>query len=201
VRSAVTKPTDSSADIRPALGDILSDLLSSTFDLMDWAEDEIEKSQGKHPEHADALYHSFRLLTPSAILQKARPTEFVYRSHCRELLERVVKEEDTRPATDAEIVCMCAEASQMTPLNTAATGLYMRMWSRAFPGMRNTFREIDDAGHYEAIAGSGIDACEEETRRKLTVKDRMLTGEDCPGRHHGRPAPGCPYYAGHAQAA
>lgn len=200
-RSAMPELTCSGASVRPVLGDSLSDLLSSTFDLMDWAEDEIEKSQRRHPEHADALYHSFRLLAPSAILQKARPAEFVYRSHCRELLERVAKGEDTRPATNAEIVCMCAEASQITPLNTAATGLYMRMWNRAFPGMRNAFREIDDSGHYEAIAGSGIDACEEETRRKLTVKDRTLAGEDCPGRHHGKPAPGCLYYTGDAQAA
>lgn len=197
----MTELTVNDPSVRSVLGDGLSHLLVSTFDLMDWAEDEIEKAQERHPECADALYHSFRLLTPSTILQKVRPAEFAYRSHCRELLERVAKSEDTRPATDAEVVCLYAEASQITPLNTAATGLYMRTWNRAFPGTRNAFREIDDAGHYEAIAGSSTDVCEEETRRKLTVKDRALNGEECSGRHHGKPAPDCPYYAGDAKAA
>jgi hypothetical protein len=193
--------TINDADVRSVLGDNVSDILSSVFDLMDWAEDEIEKAQKRHPECADALYHSFKLLTPSAILQQARPAEFVYRSHYRELLERVAKGEDTRPATDAEIVCMCCQASLITPLNTAATGLYMRVWERAFLGQRNAFKEIDDAGHYEAIAGSSIDAVEDETRRKLTIKDRTLKGEECGGRHHGEPANDCRYYHPAAQAA
>ena len=188
-------------EVRHVLGDGLSDLLAGTFDLMDWAEDEIEQAQNRHPECADSLYHAFRLLTPSAILQKTSPGEFVYRSHCRELLERVADGQDTRPATDAEIACMCSEASLVTPLNTAATGLYMRIWARAFPGTRNAFTEIDDAGHYEAIAGSSIDRIEAETRRKLTITDRRLTGEDCAGRHHGVPAPDCRYYRPGAQAA
>lgn len=172
-----------------------TDFLASLFDRMDWAEDEISKAQDRHPECADALYHAFRLLTPSPILQQASPAEFVYRSHCRELLERVASGQDTRPATDAEIACMCCEASLVAPLTTAAVGLYMRMWNRAFPGNGNPFREkVDNAGHYEAIAGSRIDDMEAETRRKLTDRGRTLKDEECPGRHHGEPAPGCRYH-------
>src|SRR5437016_3464821 len=91
------------------LGSILAettDFLAGLFDRMDWAEDEISKAQQRHPECADVLYHAFRLLTPSPIPQQASPAEFVYRSHCRELLERVASGQDTRPATDAEIACL-----------------------------------------------------------------------------------------------
>jgi hypothetical protein len=185
---------------RSLLGDPLSDTLSDAFDQTDWAEDEIEQARKLHPECADALYHAFKLLAPTAILQQARPAEFVYRSHYRELLERVASGQDTRPATDAEIACACCETSLAVPLNTAATGLYIRIWQRAFPGHRSTFKDLDDAGHYEAIAGSAIDDLETETRRKLTVRDRTLDGEKCTGLHHGEPAPGCRFYS-HAEAA
>lgn len=197
----MTGLTASDPRVRSVLGNTLSDLLAGTFDLTDWAENEIEKAQKRHPESWDVLYHSFRLLTPSAIIQKVKPAEFVYRAHCRELLEQVARGKDTRPATDAEIACMCSEASLATPLRTSAVGLYMRVWNRAFPGQRSPWKEIDDAGHYEAIAGSEIDAAEAETRRKLTIKDRTLKDEDCPGRHHGEPAPRCRYYHPGAQAA
>jgi hypothetical protein len=171
-----------------------TDFLSGLFDWMDWAEDEIEKAQERYPECADVLYHAFRLLAPSPILLLASPAGFVYRSHCRELLVRVASGQDTRPATDAEIVCACCEASLVTPLNIAAAGLYIRMWTRAFPGHRNPFGKVDGAGHYEAIAGSRIDDFEAEMRRKLTDRRRTLKDEDCFGRHHGEPAPCCRYH-------
>jgi hypothetical protein len=183
------------SEARSLLGDPLSGTLSGAFDQMDWAEDEIDKARKLRPECADALHHAFRLLAPTAILQQASPAEFVYRSHYRELLERVASGQDTRPATDAEIACACAETSLIVPLNTAATGLYMRVWQRAFSGHRNPFTDLDDAGHYEAIAGSAIDDFETDTRRKLTAGDRTLKGAECAGRHHGDPAPGCRYYS------
>lgn len=145
------------SEARSILGDHLSDTLSGAFAQMDWAEDEIEKAQKLHPECSDALYHAFRLLSPSDILQQASAAEFVYRSHYRELLGRVACGQDTRPGTDAEMACACAETSLIVPLNTAAAGLYIRVWQRAFPGHRNPFKDLDDAGHYEAIAGSAID--------------------------------------------
>jgi hypothetical protein len=160
---------------------------------MEWAEDEIAQAQQRHPDSADTLHHAFALLTASPVLQREHLAEFVYRSHYRELLERVAASQDTRPATAAEIACACSHASMTAPLNTAATGLYMRMWNRAFPGQRNPFKTLDDAGHYEAIGGTRIDDFEAEARRKLTIKDRTLKEPDCNGLHHGQPAPDCRY--------
>ncbi len=55
------------------------------------------------------MYHGFKLLTPSHELMG---TEFVYRSHCRQILDRLAAGQDTRPGTDAEIACACADASR-----------------------------------------------------------------------------------------
>lgn len=75
---------------------------------------------------------------------------------------------------------MCMEASLVTALNTAAAGLYLRVRGRAFTGHRSPVEQIDDAGHYQAIAGSSIDAIQDQTRRKLTIRNRRLTDVESP---------------------
>jgi hypothetical protein len=174
--------------------------LAGPFNRIDWAEDEIAQAQQRHPASTDKLHHAFALLTVSPVLQREHLAEFVFRSHYREILERVAGGQDTRPATAAEIACACSHASMIAPLNTAATGLYMRMWNRAFPGQPNPFKTVDDAGHYEAIAGTRIDDFEAEAHRKLAMKDRILTEPGCNGLHHGQPAPDCRYFTGSSPA-
>lgn len=155
--------------------------LASASGQLDWAEDEIRFAQSRHARHADTLYHSFALLQPTSARMT---TEFVYRSHCRELLDRVAAGHDTRPGTAAEVCCVCADISQVTPMNTAATGLYFRMWARAFPGQR----KLSDAlPHYEAIAGRKIDSLETLARHKLAIPSRRLGTIECSGRHDTEP--------------
>src|SRR5215470_1857302 len=62
---------------------------------MEWAEDEIGQAMQRHPSECDVLYHSFSLLRPT---HKLMATEFVYRSHCQEILERLITDADTRRA-------------------------------------------------------------------------------------------------------
>src|SRR5260370_14792490 len=85
----------------------------------DVAEDEIAQAAAGHPQAADALFHSFRLLLP-AFEAKAWHTEFVLRAHCRELLERVASGQDTRPGTNAECLLAVAQVAMEVPLNGAA---------------------------------------------------------------------------------
>jgi len=154
------------------------------------AEDEIEQAAGRHPEAADDLYHAFALLLP-AIEARAWDTEFVYRAHCRELLERVAAGEDTKPGTTVECLLAMSEVSKKIPLNGTAAGLYFRLWTRAFPD-----HELTDRGeHYEALYKDSIDKVEQEMRRKLTLRGRVVQrGFTCDGTHHGQPA-GCKYRA------
>ncbi|MBF6100461.1 hypothetical protein IU510_20595 [Nocardia cyriacigeorgica] len=157
----------------------LARTMDATFDQFNWAEDEIGRAQRRHRQHRDVLHHCFGLLKPTHGLMSR---EFVYRSHCRELLDRVAGGSDTTVATAAEVALSLVHASLATPLNTVAFGLYVRMWKIA------GFPALDALGsvevHYEAIAASEIDDLENWTRTKLAVRDRTLTGIVCHGRHH-----------------
>lgn len=173
--------TDDAQSVTSAVAQCLSSL-EPLFEQIDWAEDEIARAQRRHPRHRNTLHHSFGLLTPT---HERMRQEFVYRSHCRELLDRVAAGLSAVPATSAEVAIACMVASQRAPLNTAAFGLYARMWDRAgFPALP----AVTDSGqHYEAIAKSRIDELEAQSRTRLAVTDRVLGAIQCPGRHHGQP--------------
>src|SRR5438128_1794014 len=97
---------------------------------MGWAEEEIAAAQVRHPDHQDLLYHSFTLLRPTS---PRMTTEFVYRAHCRELLDRLAAGGNAREATDAEVAVACAQSSLVVLPSPAGISVYMRAWTRAFP--------------------------------------------------------------------
>lgn len=179
------------------LTSVLGDI-GLVFGQMDWAEEEIEAVQRQRPNDADVLYHAFALLLPT---HKNMSTEFVYRSHCRELLKRAGGGQDTRPATWAEIACACAEASMLAPLTDAGFGTYARAWNAAhfpmpFPDMNDTLK------HVEGLHGAEIDDMLAQLQRRLAAKGRTLKGTVCRGKHYGEPAQECRYYEqGTAKAA
>ncbi|SDD55672.1 hypothetical protein [Actinokineospora iranica] len=152
------------------------------FECMEWGEDEIVAARARFPQAADLLFHSFTLLRPGDNLTRSS-TEFVYRSHCRELLDRVASGEDTRTATAAEICCVVGQVSKEIKLTSAAFGLYTRMWIKAgFPYLQE-FTEV--SGHYEAVLRTTIDDYESDARSKLADPERVLGTIECSGRHHG----------------
>ncbi|MCM3884621.1 hypothetical protein [Frankia sp. R82] len=167
-------------DIPPELAQLIPrGRVTDALVQAEWAEEEIEAAGKRCPDRQDLLFHGFTLLVPVLPLMA---TEFVYRSHCREILERVVRGEDTRPGTAAEVCCLCAEISQTVPLTSPAAGLYFRMWAIAFPD-----RPIADDRrvHHEALDGSRIDDFEKLARARIGVADRRLGSIDCTGKHHG----------------
>jgi hypothetical protein len=111
----------------------------------------------------------------------------VYRAHCRELLDRVARGEDTRQATAAECCAALMETSLAAPLSTSAAGLYPRLWAYA---------ELPDLGfdkgtraHYEALKGHQIDDHEQWLRTTLRRDQRKLPTEIphvrmCPHSQH-----------------
>lgn len=184
------------SDLIELIGNDLTGVIESTYSQMGWAEEEIDREQQLRPNDADVLCHSFGLLVPTHELMS---TEFVYRSHVRELLIRSVRGEDTRLATWAELVCAMHDVSLAVPLHGAAYGLYARAWNRAFP--EKPFPDQSDViEHTEALYGSQIDDLEREVRSNLTDKLRALYPE-CSGTHHGEPATGCRYYRPTEEAA
>ncbi|MEU4418468.1 hypothetical protein [Nocardia salmonicida] len=170
--------------LREIAGPEFTKTLTTTLTQQDWAEDEIRRAQQRHPDVADVLHHSFSLLTAT---HERMTTEFIYRAHARELIERVATGVSTKPGTSVEVVLLLMRASLVTPLNTTAFGLYLRMWRRAgLPDLGGPIEDLD--GHYEAINASGIDDFEAIARRKLAKPSRVLTLVACEGRHLGEPA-------------
>jgi hypothetical protein len=115
--SEASPPTDLDGQL-PDGRDVMADLqalvgeMQSVFSLIEHAEDEISQAMQRHPGHADRIWHSFSLLTPTL---DRLATEVVYRAHCRELLDRVARGEDTRPATAAECCVALMETSLAAP--------------------------------------------------------------------------------------
>lgn len=135
--------------------------LDALSEPMTWAEQEIDAAAARHPCVADRIRSSFGLLRPTHPLLR---NEMVYRSHCRELLDRVSTAEDTRPGTAAECCVALSEVSLRAPLRSSAAGLYARMWRlAALPPAPMT----DGLEHYEAIHGAVIDDHEASLRRHL----------------------------------
>lgn len=152
--------------------------------LAEWADDEIGHAVKDHPEAENDLFHSFKLMRPT-LTADAWKTEFVFRSHCRELLDRIARGEDTRPGTAAECCLAMSRVSMEVPLHGAAAGFYLRMWKLAFPG-----HVVDDeiTVHHEALYSGQMDDHERIIRRKLRQPKRHLGALDitCDGMHWGQ---------------
>ncbi|MBF6290190.1 hypothetical protein [Nocardia cyriacigeorgica] len=165
--------------LRELTGSEFTKSLLATFRQLEWAEDEIRRAQQAHPDVADVLHHSFSLLSAT---EERMATEFVYRAHARELLERVATGVSTKPGTSVEVVLSLMRASLVTPLNTTAFGLYARIWRQAgLPAVAGL------GEHYEALNASRIDEFEAIARRKLAQPSRVLKLVTCEGRHLGEP--------------
>ncbi|UGT58839.1 hypothetical protein [Nocardia asteroides] len=164
----------------------VTEMLGPIFEQMSWCEEEIAAAQARHPERADEIWHSFRLLQPTNDLMAREP---VYRAHCREILDRVATGGDTRSATAIEVLMVMRETSLIAPLTTAATGLYFRMWKAAgLPDIDPEGHAAADLTHYEAIAGAQIDEHETEVRRRIRREDRIAEKNiTCCGMHNGEP--------------
>jgi hypothetical protein len=170
------------ADVHATYGPLLG--------LLEVAEDEIAAGQQRHPDKADLIWHmGLAMLAPrDELLTKA---EFVYRGHCRELVERVAAGQDTRPGTRPECIIACSRSSELAPLTTAGTGAYMRLWAEAFPD--HQVMADDQREHYEALRGDTIDHHIAELRRKLADPGRVYPDPvTCSGRHNTAET-GCTY--------
>ena len=175
--------TDTDSGVAALVASVMGELEDASA-VIDWAEDEIARAISRHPDHADALYHSFGLIPPRDI-GPGMGSEFVYRSHAAELLDRVAAGADTRPATAAELCLVCCEASLRTPLHGPTAGVYFRMWLRAFPDKPITPGQAGEQVHYEKLYGTQIDDLERTLRQKAADPNRQLRDIDCPGKHHG----------------
>lgn len=172
--------------IKQMLGPV-ADSIEACLAQTSWGEEEIEAAARRHPDQADLIWHAFMVIMPT---HERMSTEFVYRSHCRELLDRVARGEDTRPGTAAEVVLALSDVCKVTPITTTANGLAARMWQRA--GFAEQVGDPWDLSreHYQALRAADIDEAETFARSKTSVADRRIARDlECAGLHHGQPVP------------
>jgi hypothetical protein len=153
-----------------------------------WADAEIDAAVERHPEAWDVLWHARPYLHPAPGF--AFPaTEFVWRGHFRELLDRAAAGEDLRPATNAEICMLGREASALAPLTTAAAGLYFRAWLAAFPDRPVWDGHAEEVEHGRKMNDWEITELERQAREAVARRNparRLPRDLTCDGRHDGR---------------
>lgn len=145
----------------------LGEVLTSVFEQMGWANDEIEQAQIRHHETGQGiLWYGFRFLRRSLV---DLDEEIIFRAHAREILERVQAGADVRPGTDAEMITVLRGASLKAPFTSSAACLYFRIAARSFPVVFAAIKDDIDLPAYEVLHGAVADDHESELRRKLTT--------------------------------
>lgn len=158
------------------LAEMLADLgyAKRVCDTLEWAQSEIEKAQARHGEQGmGPLWNSFTLLQHTHEMLLREP---LFRAHCREILERVARNEDTRPGTDAEMIVPLHKISLVTPMNSAAACLYFRLLARSVPELARAASAEIDLPAYEKIHGRAADEYEAELRDRLRNDSRTKRG-------------------------
>lgn len=136
--------------------------IRNTFELIEVAEAEIDRAKEQHPAQAEALHRAFSLLRPHLV--GSYQNHELYRHHCRELLARVVKGQDTRPGTQAEGLVALNEVSLQTPIIHDAAAAYAQLFQAIFPHRTDIVAALPAQERYPGRVAEIIG----ELSRKLT---------------------------------
>lgn len=130
-----------------------------TFDCMEVAERELARARLTKKQGQNA----FRLVTPTnPLINKSIE---LYRAHAAELIQRVKKGHDTRPATDAELLAVFLDTSLKAPLHRNACAAVDILFARVFPKGQIEF------GTPETWPGGAREEIE-KARRKFRQEER-----------------------------
>jgi len=133
------------------------------------AEGEIRAAQQRHPEAANRINRAFMLCAKGSVALRAPERAFLL--HVRELLDRVAAREDTRPATDGELIAVFSMASQVCPLQLDAASAYVKL------GRKHGLLEDDGVVLPESYPGA-IDDTIARLRAQWAVPDRVLEDDE-----------------------
>jgi len=147
--------------VKGLIGPRFSNALDRLFRAMEIAEEEIAKAQERWPGKKEELWSAFRYLGTGTCSIPGGYADRVYRAHCREILERIVRGEDLRPGTDAECMVALCEMSQVTPLHFPAVCLYRKLFER-----RLGYDPSPEVASFEEWTGSSRE-WESELRKRL----------------------------------
>lgn len=140
--------------------------IASAFRRMGIAEEEIDVAKKRWPRRRTVIHGAFRFLCASHL---GRFSDEVYRAHAREIIGRVMRGEDLKPGTDAEILVLLSEASLVAPLASDYAFAMSHVFHRVFPNAgADRFEHAGRESHRGAL-----DEILAECRRK-TARDRAI---------------------------
>lgn len=168
-------------------GTTAANLIRRVFKMMELAEEEIEEACSRHPQ-CRAWVHDqgFLMCRPGDLSEAfAGAVDVVYRSHCRELCDRLAAGADTRPATAAEVLLGLSGASLKAPPGRDAGTLQARCFLEVMgtPADKELAGILEDmAGQRESFPGQ-FDEMMGKIRRKLRQDWRKRRGGEPCGQH------------------
>ena len=120
-------------DFTKELGVLGSDI-TAIFKHMEIAEDVIKEYAEKYAEKAHIINRSFLVLKEYNVsfFQRA---DFVFESHCREIIQRIVDGDSLSPPTDAELIIPVMQFYTNTAPGNGGAGICYTLLNRMNPDM------------------------------------------------------------------
>lgn len=163
--AATSDRSDACAQMLAMMGPTGS-AIGNAFRRMHIAEQEITKAKARWPRKRKQLHASFGILYTPLLRDHG---DDLFRAHCRELLGRVMRGEDTAPGTDAEVLAMFSLTSLQAPLASEFAHAMSVVFHRVFPAAK---REVFATGS-EAWTGRTSEIIDDA--RKRLARDRSFT--------------------------
>lgn len=138
----------------------------ATFRAMEIAEEEIAAARTRYPRRVHRrIDAAFGLLWPTPLLRGKH--DELYRHHVRELLARVVRDEDTAPGTRAEVLAAIMAAATASPLDHAGQYLAEQLFAELYPDAEVGARTVREEyrGAYQETLTAARRACAQRDRR------------------------------------
>ena len=110
--------------------EILGNDIASIFDRMEMAEQVIKEMKREFPAKTKNIHDSFKYLAPTVYFHGK--SHKLYRSHCREIILRIINNSDISFGTNAEIAGLLCDLSQSAPLNHDYAYVYQIMFKKIF---------------------------------------------------------------------
>lgn len=137
---------------------------NSIFDDIAVAEKVIAKYSVKGITYKTKLDKNFMLFMRSEYIT----TDFLYEKHCEDMAWRIVKDQDTRPATNAELLNLTSSASSQAKFNGDGVLVFDRLFSLV------TGKESPAHGIYPEPYSGHTQKLIDEIRKKYTISTRTL---------------------------
>jgi len=177
----MTTTTTTASDV---LKSILPDQaqFGKLFDMMEVAEDEIDKAMRRHPDRAGHIFNAFKLFGNEA----AHFYDFdlrLWRAHVVEILERVAKPKTTKLerelGTNAQACLVFYHCSMKTPLTSDATYAYYQVGTGIMGQyFGKCFDSIPDLDRVHESYPGAVQELIDEARLKTSVARHFPTDEE-----------------------